>query len=343
MKARTVNPKELVAWIVLAFAFILFGVSFALAQDKKKKEKDDGKIHINIIKDENGKKVKIDTTIAEKDLPALKEYLKEKDIDFDFGPGMHSGRLKIYKGDGDDDDVVMNLNGHDLMSKEDRAKFKKDMKKMHEDLGKMKDEMKEMHIEMFRDGEDGEDSDFDFHMMIPPSIPGHSYNYSFNNDGDKDAEGNFKVRSFNFFDNDIPDSLRDDEHFVLKGKEGEEKPELEKEITGKNGEKIWVFKRKLPASAELTRRKGEGLLVSRLKVYPNPSDGKISVSFRAASKGDVKINITDSNGKEVYNQSLKDFEGEYFQQVDISGKGKGSYYLKIISGDDTLTKKILVE
>src|SRR3954462_6898143 len=104
MKTHTSNPKELVAWVVLIFAVVLFSISFAFAQDKKRK--DDGKIHINIVKDENGKKVRIDTTVAEKDLPALKEYLKEKNIDFD---PTTRGRVRIMKNDDDGDDIVMNL------------------------------------------------------------------------------------------------------------------------------------------------------------------------------------------------------------------------------------------
>jgi len=335
MKTRTSNPKELVAWVVLIFAVALFSISFAFAQDKKKK--DDGKVHINIIKEENGKKIKIDTTVAEKDLPALKEYLKEKDIDFD---PTTRGRIRISKSD-DGDNIVMNLD-HSSMSKEEKEKFKKEMKKLHEDLGKMKEEMKDIHIEMFKDG--GEDGDFNFDMTIPPGLPSspHAFSYSFN-DNDNDGESHFKRHSFNFFDDDIPDSLRDDEHVVVRGREGEEKPVFEKEITGKNGEKIWVYKRNLPASAETTKRKGEGLAVGRLKVYPNPSDGKLSISFKAANKGDVNISITDSNGKEVYKQTMKDFEGEYFQQVDITEKGKGTYFINITSGEDTITKKILVE
>jgi hypothetical protein len=337
MKTRTNNPKEIVAWVVLIFAAILFSVSFAFAQDKKKK--DEGKVHINIIKEENGKKIKIDTTVAEKDLPAFKEYLKEKDIDFD--PAAR-GKIRISKDD-DGEDIVMNLN-HGSMSNADKEKFRKEMKKLHQDLGKMKEEMKDIHIEMFKDGDDDDDENFNFHMRVPPSSSSaRSYSYSFNDEDNDEGDHNLLKKHSFFFDNDIPDSLRDEEHIVVRGREGEEKPEFEKEITGKNGEKIWVYKRKLPASAEITKRKGEGLGVGRLKVYPNPSDGKISVSFKAASKGDVKISITDSNGKEVYTESLKNFEGEYFQQVDITGKGKGSYYIKITSGDDAITKKILVE
>jgi hypothetical protein len=333
MKAQTFNPKETVAWIVLIFAIALFSVSIALAQDKKKK--DEGKIHINIVKDENGKKVKIDTTVAEKDLPTLKEYLKEKDIDFDFSD---HGRKLMIKRDGDND-IVMNMY-HDFMSKEDKEKLKEEMKKLHKGLGKMKEEMKNIHIEMLGDNND---SDYSFNMVVPPGLPGSPHTFSYSFDGDENESPFLHRHSFNLFDEDVPDSLRDEEHVVVRGQKGEERPEFEKEIAGNDGEKIWVYKRNLPASAELTKRKGEGLDVSRLKVYPNPSNGKFSISFKSVIKGDIEVAVTDSNSKKVFNQSLKDFEGEYFQQIDISDKGKGAFYIKITSGDDTISKKVLVE
>jgi hypothetical protein len=333
MKTQTNKPNEIVAWI-LVFAIALFSVSLAIAQDKRKK--DDGKIHINIVKEYNGKKVKIDTTVAEKDLPALKEYLKENDIDFDFSN--HGRKMMIKRGG--DNDIVVNLDEHDLMNKEDKEKFRKEMKKLHEDPGKIKEEMKDIHIEMLGD----DDGNYNFNMTVPPRLPNDpdAFSYSFG-DGDEDGSMILRNHSFNFFDNEIPDSLQDEEHVVVLGRKGEERPEFEKEITGNNGEKIWVYKRKLPPSAELTKRKGDGLDVSRLKVYPNPSDGKFSISFKSVTKGDVKVSVTDGNGKEVFTQSLKDFEGEYFQQIDISDKGKGAFYIKITSGDDIISKKVLVE
>lgn len=336
MKTRTVNPKELVAWIVLIFAIVLLGVSAVLAQDKKKKE--DGTIHISIVKEENGKKTKIDTTVAAKDLPALKEYLKGKNIDFD--TDVHGKRIIIKNGDGEED-IVMNLDS-DIKNNIKKNLNEKEMKELQKEMEKMKDEMKDIHIEINRDGDDGEDGNFDFNMAVPPHVSSpYAYSYSFNDNGDTNRN-NFR-HSFHFFNDDnVPDSLRDDEHVIIHGREGEEKPVFDREITTKDGEKVWIYKRKLPADAEITKRKGEGMGITRLKVYPNPSDGNISVSFRAAAKGDVNISITDTNGKEVFSKTMKDFEGEYFEQVDISGKGKGTYYIKITAGDDIVSKKVLV-
>jgi len=140
---------------------------------------------------------------------------------------------------------------------------------------------------------------------------------------------------------EVPDSLNDDQHIILYGAKGEDTPVLEKQITTKDGEKIFIFKRALPKQE--AAKASASMPVTKLKVYPNPGDGKISVSFTANGKGDVQVSISDAKGNEVYTKTLKDFSGEYFNQLDISGKGKGTYFLKITQGDDSITKKLVVE
>ena len=83
--------------------------------------------------------------------------------------------------------------------------------------------------------------------------------------------------------------------------------------------------------------------ITKVKVYPNPGDGKFSLSFTANTKGDVVISIADAKGAEVYNKTVENFSGEYSNEINISGEGKGTYYLKITQGDDSITKKILVD
>ena len=341
MKTLTLRTRELLAWIVLACAIVLFSFSFSFAQDKNPDKKSE--IKIKIQKDDNGKKTKIDTTITSDQLPALKEYLKDLDIDFDadahawsFGDGdMHgSGNMNMYF-------------RHPKMSKEERADFERDMEKLKENLKDLDNEMKDLHIEMFGFNDDDPEN-FDLHLKMPrganapiPPIPPQAYFFGDDDDKDGSSKGkhfNFRYRSFN---DEVPDSLNDEKHIIVYGEKGEQTPVLEKEIITKDGEKIFVFKRALPK--EEPPKATASMPVTKVKVYPNPGDGKISVSFTAATKGDVMINISDSKGNEVYAKTLNDFSGEYFGQVDISGKGKGTYFLKITQGDDSITKKLVVE
>ncbi|MFI5205896.1 MAG: T9SS type A sorting domain-containing protein, partial [Candidatus Paceibacterales bacterium] len=147
--------------------------------------------------------------------------------------------------------------------------------------------------------------------------------------------------SYSYNGEDVPDSLNDENHISIVGKTGEDKPEFEKEIDGKNGEKIFVYKRKLPKESEKSKT---SLGINHLKVYPNPSpQGKISLSFHATPDAEVTVSITDAKGKEIFVDKKKNFEGEYFNEINLSGKGKGDYVIKISQGDDMVSKKIAVE
>ncbi len=342
MKTTKLQIREILAWVVLVCAVALFSVSFSFAQDKKKDHKSE--IKIKIQKEENGKKTKIDTTITADQLPALKEYLKDQDIDFDadvIGSGFQNGSLQGNR------NMTMHFR-HPEMSKEERAAFEKEMENLRKEMKGLDHEMKDLHIEMFGI-DDNDPENFDLQLSIPgiqppPQLPSHPNAFYFyrDDDGDKGcAPGkNFQFR-FHSLNDEVPDSLNDEGHIVVYGAKGEDTPVLEKEITTDDGDKIFIFKRKLPK--EEKARASASMPVTKVKVYPNPGNGKISISFTATTKGDVQLSISEAKGNEVYSKTLKDFSGEYFSQLDISEKGKGTYFLKITQGDDSITKKLVVE
>ena len=328
MKTTMLQPREILAWIVLVFAMILFGVSVSMAQDKKEKKSE---IKIKIQKDVDGKQTKIDTTITMDQLPALKEYLKDLDIDFD------SDDFANGKGKNDEGAMVFRFK-HPQMSKEDREEFEKEMESLNKEMEELGHEMEDLHIEMFGLG-DGDPENFDLHLQLPKT-PGTPRGFYFD-DGDNDCGSGKNFRYHYKYNNDeIPDSLQDEGHIIVPGEKGEEAPVFEKEIITKDGEKIFIYKRKLPKEEA---RISSSMPITKVKVYPNPGDGKLTVSFNSNAKGDIMIAITDAKGTEVYSKTIDDFSGEFSDQVDISGKGKGTYYLKISQGDESITKKILVE
>jgi hypothetical protein len=340
MKTTTLHTREILAWIVLACAIVLFSVSFSFAQDQKQEKKSE--IKIKIQKDENGKRTKIDTTITADQLPALKEYLKDLDIDFDADANEWNFGSMDTNGSGN---MTMHFK-HPKMSKDERENFDRDMEKLKEEMKGLGDELKDLHIEMYG-FDDNDPENFDLHLNMP-RVPGaplppkgpHAFFFDTDSAGSCNHGKHFNFQ-FHSLNDEVPDSLNDEDHIILYGSKGEEAPVLEKEITTKDGDKIFILKRKLPK--EESQKVSASMPVNKVKVYPNPGSGKISISFTAASKGDIQISITDAKGNEVFSKTLKDFSGEYFNQVDISGKGKGTYFLKITQGDDSITKKLVVE
>jgi len=96
----------------------------------------------------------------------------------------------------------------------------------------------------------------------------------------------------------------------------------------------------------IRKRDGETqntMSVDKLEFYPNPSDGKFTVNFASPERGDLKISVTDMNGKTVYQETVQGFQGTYSKAYDLSGAGKGMYILRMSIGKNAFYKKMIIE
>ena len=82
---------------------------------------------------------------------------------------------------------------------------------------------------------------------------------------------------------------------------------------------------------------------SKLNYFPNPNNGRFTLDFTLDQKEEVTVVVMDILGKEVYKEKLLDFQGNYDNQIDLSGKEKGIYILQISQKKKMLTRKILIE
>jgi hypothetical protein len=82
--------------------------------------------------------------------------------------------------------------------------------------------------------------------------------------------------------------------------------------------------------------------IDDLLFFPNPNNGKFSLSFSSPMASNTSIKIFDSNGKIVYSEELGQFEGQYDKEINISSVDKGAYFLQITQGEKTCTKKIIL-
>lgn len=101
------------------------------------------------------------------------------------------------------------------------------------------------------------------------------------------------------------------------------------------------------ASDEELKRLGSSsdkkLEMEEMKLYPNPNNGKFNLNFTLKNKGDAEITVYDMQGKQVYNERLPNFQGEYNKPIDISSNAKGIYFVKILQGKHTQVKKISLD
>lgn len=85
------------------------------------------------------------------------------------------------------------------------------------------------------------------------------------------------------------------------------------------------------------------LEMENMKLYPNPNNGKFNLNFNLKNKADAEVTVYDMQGKQVYNEKLPNFTGEYNKPIDISENSKGIYFVKIQQGDHTQVKKIALD
>jgi hypothetical protein len=81
---------------------------------------------------------------------------------------------------------------------------------------------------------------------------------------------------------------------------------------------------------------------SSLNVYPNPSDGHVFIDVNLAEKKDGKIEIRNMLGEKVYGYEFKNLTAESLE-ADLSKFGKGVYFVVLNSGNDMITKKLVIQ
>ncbi len=77
-------------------------------------------------------------------------------------------------------------------------------------------------------------------------------------------------------------------------------------------------------------------------IYPNPSNGMIYINIDLAQRNDGKVEITDIMGKIVYTHDFKQLTAESLE-VNLSTMSAGVYFASLKSGNDFITKKIIIE
>ena len=83
--------------------------------------------------------------------------------------------------------------------------------------------------------------------------------------------------------------------------------------------------------------------VKNLEVYPNPARDELNISFVSEDMQSICLRMIDTYGKEVFSQEDRQFIGEYTQKVSVDRFAKGVYFLQIITENNTLNKRVIIQ
>lgn len=80
-----------------------------------------------------------------------------------------------------------------------------------------------------------------------------------------------------------------------------------------------------------------------LLVYPNPTADVVNVQFEMEGFAhDIEVVVSDMLGRNVYTESISNFEGQYNRQVDLKNYAGGIYVLQLKMGDKIAHRKIIL-
>lgn len=81
----------------------------------------------------------------------------------------------------------------------------------------------------------------------------------------------------------------------------------------------------------------------QVNVYPNPTQGNITIEIYYIEKQDVKIDISvlDYNGRTLLNRSIKHNDRLITESIDLTGFSKGIYLIETRIADRSIIKRII--
>lgn len=83
--------------------------------------------------------------------------------------------------------------------------------------------------------------------------------------------------------------------------------------------------------------------VNSCNIYPNPSDGKINISFiEPLIQKNISIQVYDISGRKVFETADKKLDSHNTLQVDLSFLQQGYYLIKILNGQSSVQRKLII-
>jgi bacillolysin len=76
-------------------------------------------------------------------------------------------------------------------------------------------------------------------------------------------------------------------------------------------------------------------------IYPNPSNGSISISL--STNSDVKVNLNDISGRLIFNETFKNSDLIFKKEINFSNLSKGVYLINVASDGKNASKKLIIE
>ena len=83
--------------------------------------------------------------------------------------------------------------------------------------------------------------------------------------------------------------------------------------------------------------------LNNIRMYPNPAKGEVFINFKNVLLDDVSLTLFNSIGQRLHYISEAEMAGKTQTVLNVSGYASGVYFVKIKAGNNTITKKLIVQ
>ena len=80
-----------------------------------------------------------------------------------------------------------------------------------------------------------------------------------------------------------------------------------------------------------------------IKVFPNPASNKINLQFKAKERSEVIFSLMSIDGKTMIAETAEVYPGIYTHSFDVEKYPAGLYFVNIIDGKETISRKVIKE
>ncbi|MEO5673069.1 MAG: FG-GAP-like repeat-containing protein [Chitinophagales bacterium] len=83
--------------------------------------------------------------------------------------------------------------------------------------------------------------------------------------------------------------------------------------------------------------------INSFSIFPNPSQGLLTIKSEAFLSSKIQMNVLDVTGKILFSKTEDGMNAGAETRLDLSGFSKGIYFLNIESGPDVLQQKVVIQ
>ena len=80
-----------------------------------------------------------------------------------------------------------------------------------------------------------------------------------------------------------------------------------------------------------------------IKLFPNPSNGLLSVELNAEKQTNIQITILDFVGKVVFDENYYFGQSQEIRNINLYDLSNGLYFIRFRSGDEVYTEKLVID